>query len=138
MLVIEKFPEANTRAVTKAVEDALNQMRPGLSGIQIDTSLYRPAHVPADGAAQSRLVGAGRPAARRSALLTGFTLSWRTALTSLVALLCSLVTAALVLYLRGATFNLMVLAGFAIALAIVIDDAVVGRRRDPAAAAGAS
>ena len=43
MLVIEKFPEANTRAVTKAVEDALNQMRPGLSGIQIDTSLYRPA-----------------------------------------------------------------------------------------------
>jgi Cu/Ag efflux pump CusA len=43
MLVIEKFPEANTRAVTKAVEEALNQMRPGLSGIQIDTSLYRPA-----------------------------------------------------------------------------------------------
>jgi Cu/Ag efflux pump CusA len=36
MLVIEKFPEANTHAVTKAVEDALNQMRPGLSGIQID------------------------------------------------------------------------------------------------------
>ena len=30
------------------------------------------------------------------------------------------------LYLRGTTFNLMVLAGFAIALAIVIDDAVVG------------
>ena len=125
MLVIEKFPEANTRAVTKAVEDALNQMRPGLSGIQIDTSLYRPATF-----LQTALHNLGWWALAGLllviALLTGFTLSWRTALTSLVALLCSLVTAALVLYLRGTTFNLMVLAGFAIALAIVIDDAVVG------------
>src|SRR5919204_5695986 len=34
MLVIEKFPEANTRAVTHTVEEALDEMRPGLSGIQ--------------------------------------------------------------------------------------------------------
>ena len=125
MVVIEKFPEANTRAVTKAVEDALNQMRPGLSGMQIDTSLYRPATF-----LQTALHNLGWWALAGLllviALLTGFTLSWRTTLTSLVALLCSLVTAALVLYLRGTTFNLMVLAGFAIALAIVIDDAVVG------------
>jgi Cu/Ag efflux pump CusA len=125
MLVIEKFPEANTRAVTKAVEDALNQMRPGLSGIQIDSSLYRPATF-----LQTALHNLGWRALAGlllvMALLFGFTLSWRTALTSLIALLCSLMTAALVLYLRGATFNLMVLAGLAIALAIVIDDAVVG------------
>jgi len=125
MLVIEKFPEANTRAVTKAVEDALNQMRPGLSGIQIDSSLYRPATF-----LQTALHNLGWRALAglllMAALLFGFTLSWRAALTSLVALLCSLMTAALVLYLRGATFNLMVLAGLAIALAIVIHDAVVG------------
>ena len=125
MLVVEKFPEANTRAVTKAIEDALNQMRPGLSGIRIDTSLYRPATF-----LQTALHNLGWRALAGlllvMALLFGFTLSWRTALTSLIALLCSLMTAALVLYLRGATFNLMVLAGLAIALAIVIDDAVVG------------
>ena len=82
MLVIEKFPEANTRAVTKAVEDALNQMRPGLSGIQIDTSLYRPATF-----LQTALHNLGWWALAGLllviALLTGFTLSWRTALTSL-------------------------------------------------------
>jgi Cu/Ag efflux pump CusA len=125
MLVVEKFPEANTRAVTKAIEDALNQMRPGLSGIRIDTSLYRPATF-----LQTALHNLGWRALAGlllvMALLFGFTLSWRTALTSLIAVLSSLMTAALVLYLRGATFNLMVLAGLAIALAIVIDDAVVG------------
>jgi len=125
MLVVEKFPEANTRAVTKAIEDALNQMRPGLSGIRIDASLYRPATF-----LQTALHNLGWRALAGlllvMALLFGFTLSWRTALTSLIAVLSSLMTAALVLYLRGATFNLMVLAGLAIALAIVIDDAVVG------------
>src|SRR6266542_2467634 len=35
MLVIQKFPGANTREVTRAVEAALEDMRPGLSGIAI-------------------------------------------------------------------------------------------------------
>src|SRR6266511_6430679 len=42
MLVIQKVPGANTREVTRAVEAALEDMRPGLSGIAIDTSLFRP------------------------------------------------------------------------------------------------
>ena len=42
-----------------------------------------------------------------------------------MAIALSLVAAALVLYLRGMTINTMVLAGFAIALAAIIDDAVV-------------
>jgi CzcA family heavy metal efflux pump len=125
MLVIEKFPEANTRAVTKAVEDAFDEMRPGLSGIQIDTSVYRPATF-----LQTALHNLGWWALAGLllvvALLAGLTLSWRTTLTSLVALLCSLMAAALVLYLRGTTFNVVVLAGLAIALANIIDDAVAG------------
>ena len=43
MLVIEKLPGANTLEVTKGVEDALDAMRPGLSGVRIDTTVYRPA-----------------------------------------------------------------------------------------------
>ncbi len=125
MLVIEKFPEANTREVTRAVEDALEQMKPGLSGIQIDTTVYRPATF-----LQTALHNLGWWALIGVllvlALLGAYSLSWRMALISLGSIICSLVAAAYVLYLRGVTFNLMVLAGLAIALAVVIDDAVVG------------
>src|SRR5207247_9920215 len=43
MLVVEKFPWANTQAVTKGVEHALAALRPGLSGLEMDSSLFRPA-----------------------------------------------------------------------------------------------
>ena len=43
MLVVEKFPEANTGEVTDGVEEALDSLRPGLSGLEVDTSLFRPA-----------------------------------------------------------------------------------------------
>ncbi|HET7073019.1 MAG TPA: efflux RND transporter permease subunit, partial [Mycobacterium sp.] len=43
MLVVEKAPGANTLEVTREVEDALQALRPGLGGIKIDTSVYRPA-----------------------------------------------------------------------------------------------
>jgi CzcA family heavy metal efflux pump len=125
MLVIEKFPEANTRAVTREVEDALEQMKPGLSGIQIDTTVYRPATF-LQTALHNLTWWALGGLLLVVVLLAGFTLSWRTALITLVSISCSLVAAAFVLYLLGTTFNLMVLAGLAIALAIVVDDAVVG------------
>jgi Cu/Ag efflux pump CusA len=54
-----------------------------------------------------------------------FLFGWRTALISLLAILVSLVVALLVLYLRGATLNALVLAGLVIALGVVIDEAVV-------------
>ena len=38
LLVVEKFPGANTLEVTKGVEDALEELRPGLTGIRTDTS----------------------------------------------------------------------------------------------------
>ena len=37
MLVVEKFPWANTLDVTKGVEDALTALRPGSPGINIDS-----------------------------------------------------------------------------------------------------
>lgn len=43
MLVVERFPEANVRDVSGEVEDALRAMQPGLAGIQIDTTVFRPA-----------------------------------------------------------------------------------------------
>ena len=39
MLVVERFPDANTADVTEGVEDALRALAPGLAGITVDTSI---------------------------------------------------------------------------------------------------
>jgi multidrug efflux pump subunit AcrB len=44
ILVIEKFPGANTLEVTSGVEKALADLQPGLQGMEIDTSLFRAAN----------------------------------------------------------------------------------------------
>jgi CzcA family heavy metal efflux pump len=125
MLVIEKFPGANTVEVTKGVEDALEKLKPGLSGMQTDTSVFRPATFIED--AVDNLTLAIVIAAILLALaLAAFLLQWRTVLIALVTIPVSLVAAALVLDAMGETFNAISFAGLAVALAVVIDDAVVG------------
>ena len=42
-MVVEKFPWANTLDVTRGVDQALDQMRPGLPGIHMDNHIFRPA-----------------------------------------------------------------------------------------------
>src|ERR687890_492805 len=59
-------------------------------------------------------------------VLAIFLFSWRTTLISLVTIPLSLVAAALVLYLRGETFNPIAFAGLAVTIPLIIDDAVVG------------
>jgi Cu/Ag efflux pump CusA len=124
MLVIQKFPGANTREVTKAVEQALDEMTPGLSGVTIDSTVYRPASY-IDSALHSLALRAALGLALMIFVLGVYLFSWRLALVSLVALLTSLIAAAYVLYLGGVTFNVMILAGLTAALGVVIADSVV-------------
>jgi Cu/Ag efflux pump CusA len=125
VMVVQKFPEANTREVTQAVENALHAMAPGLTGISIDTTVYRPATF-----IDSALHNLGRAALVSLVLvvlLVGFLLlSWRAALVALATIPVSLIAAAYVLYLSGATFNVMVAVGLVAALGAVVDDVVVG------------
>ena len=58
-------------------------------------------------------------------MLCAFLYAWRTALISVVAIPLSLIAAGLVLNLRGATINTMILAGFVIALGDIVDDAII-------------
>jgi Cu/Ag efflux pump CusA len=43
LMVVDKFPGANTLDVTHDVQDALNELKPGLAGMQVDSSFFRPA-----------------------------------------------------------------------------------------------
>src|SRR5512144_1680325 len=124
MLIVEKLPWANTLDVTRGVEAALDEMRPGLPGIAIDSEIFRPATFIED--AISNLSRAMIIGALLMILMLGlFLYSWRTALISVVAIPVSLLAALLVLNLWGATINTMILAGFVIALGDIVDDAII-------------
>ena len=124
LMVIEKFPGANTLGVTRGVEDALADLQPGLQGMQIDTSVFRPANY-----IESAIENLGLLLLIGFVLialvLLAFTFQWRTVLISLVAIPLSLIAALMILYLTGSSFNMMLLAGLVLALVVVIDDAVV-------------
>jgi CzcA family heavy metal efflux pump len=124
LLVIQRFPGTNQLAVTRTVERALDDMKPGLTGIDFDTGVYRPASYvekSIDNLKLALLVGLGLLAL----LLAALFFRWRTALVALVVIPLSLVTASLVLWAFGSTMNVIVLTGLAAALMLVIDDAVV-------------
>ncbi|MEY2477803.1 MAG: hypothetical protein QOG87_3118 [Actinomycetota bacterium] len=124
MLIVEKLPWANTLDVTKGVEAAIAEMEPGLPGMEIDTSIFRPAtfvELSLDNLTEALLLGSLLVVL----VLALFLFSWRSALISLITIPLSLTASALVLYWRGTTINTMVLAGFVIALGAVVDDAIV-------------
>ena len=124
LLIVEKFPWANTLQVTRGVEEALAAMRPGLPGIAIDSTIFRPADFIET--AIGNLTNALLLGCILVVLVLGaFLFEWRTALISLAAIPLSLMAGALVLYLQGATINTMILAGFVIAVGVVVDDAII-------------
>jgi CzcA family heavy metal efflux pump len=124
LLIVEKHPWANTLAVTRGVEAAMEQMRPALGEIQFDTTIFRPATF-----IQHALDNLGRSMVIGCVLvllvLVLFLADWRSALISALAIPLSVTAAVMVLYWRGETVNTMVLAGLVIALGEVVDDAII-------------
>ena len=124
LLIVEKYPWGNTLDVTRGVEAALTEMQPGLPGIRFDTHVFRAANfieTSLHNLTMSLLIGALLVVF----VLGAFLFEWRTALISVTSIPLSLVAAALVLEARGETVNVMVLAGFVIALGVVVDDAII-------------
>jgi CzcA family heavy metal efflux pump len=124
MLIVEKLPWANTLEVTRGIEAALEELKPGLPGIEIDSKIFRPATYIE--ASLSNLTQAMWIACLLVVVVLAlFLWEWRVALISCTAIPLSLVTAGLVLYMRGTAINTMVLAGLVIALGAVVDDAII-------------
>lgn len=125
LLVVERFPGTSISQVTRRVEQALDAMRPGLPGIEIDTNIFRAASFVET--ARAHLVsGLGIGLALLLVVLIGAYLrNLRTALIGILAITLSLTAAWLVLSAFGARLNMMVVAGLVMALAVVIDDSIV-------------
>ena len=134
---------ANTLATTLKVEAALAELRPSIEaqGITIYPSLHRPANFIETALAGIRLdllIGAGLIAF----VLLVFLRDLRVAFIAFASIPLSLLAALIVLDRTGQTINTMTLGGLAVALGVVIDDAIVGvenivrRLRDAPAGSG--
>ena len=121
LLVVEKFPDTNTAAVTRGIDETLHGLQPGLQGVTVDTGVYRQESFIQD--AVGSLGVAMLVTLLLVAAMFGLVFrSWRTALISLIAIPLSLIAAALLLSLRGGGLNTMVLAGMILALTVIIGD----------------
>src|SRR6266545_760231 len=106
MLIVEKLPWGNNLDVTRGVEAAIDQMRPGLPGMEIDTTIFRPAtfvETAIDNLSRALLIGS----LLVILILIFFLFEWRSAIISAVAIPLSL------------------LAGLVISVGVVVDDAII-------------
>ena len=117
---------ANTDAVTQAIENALQELKPTLEKEQVTLheGLFRPANfieTAIEGVRSDILIGS----ILVIAILFLFLFNARTAFISATAIPLSLLTAIVVLSYFKIGLNIMVLGGLAIALGEVVDDAII-------------
>jgi CzcA family heavy metal efflux pump len=118
---------ANTLEATRAVEAALNQLAPALKakGVTVHPALHRPANfitTALSGISEDLAIGAVLIAL----VLFLFLRDLRTVVIAFVSIPLALLTAVVVLDRLGASINTMTLGGLAVALGVVVDDAVIG------------
>ncbi len=112
--------------VTASLERAVEELRPllGREGVEINPRLFRPANFIEAALGNIRadvLIGS----ALVLAVLVLFLFNARTALISAVAIPLSLLAAIIVCHQLGIGLNIMAIAGLAIALGEVVDDAII-------------
>lgn len=136
VVMVDRFPGADPVAVARDVEAALRSMAPGMTGITVDTSTYRPDAFLGEALRRTGLLAA--IGLLLLALVIALLAGWRSMVVVLMALPTSLLAAVWVLHLRGAPLTSMTLLGLLAGLALVVDDSVrVTRNAAASATSGA-
>jgi CzcA family heavy metal efflux pump len=127
MLSLASQYGANTLTATLAVEKALADLAPALKkqGITLYPGLHRPANF-IERALQDLKQSLTIAAVLILAVLYLFLRDFRAALIAFTAIPLSLLAAVAVLRHMGLTLNTMTLGGFAVALGVLVDDAIIG------------
>jgi CzcA family heavy metal efflux pump len=124
ILSIDKSPGFDTLRLTEAIEKALTELKPSLpQGVEVEL-LFR------QGDFISHAIGNLKEAIRDGAIMVTvvlflFLLNFRTTFITLTAMPLSFVTAMLVFKWFGVSVNSMTLGGLAVAIGMVVDDAIV-------------
>jgi CzcA family heavy metal efflux pump len=126
LLAISSQYDANTLEGTRALESALAEMLPRLEarGIDVYPAIHRPATF------IERALGNLTKTLAIGALLIAIVLyaflrDWRSALIAFMAIPLSLLAAVVVLNHFDVALNTLTLGGFAVALGVLVDDAVI-------------
>ncbi|MEY4576496.1 MAG: hypothetical protein RL701_1199 [Pseudomonadota bacterium] len=124
LLIVEKQRDGNTLEITRDVDAALAALAPALHGVEVDASIFRPASF-IERALHNLGEAIGIGCVLVIAVLFLFLWDARTALVSVTALPLSLFAATTVLTALGYSIDTMVIAGLALALGEVVDDAII-------------
>ncbi len=127
MLALTGQYGANTLTTTKAVEQALAALEPALNrqGITVYSGLHRPANF-IERALRNLQESLLIAAVLILVVLYLFLRDFRAAMIAFTAIPLSLLAAVAVLRHMGLTLNTMTLGGFAVALGVLVDDAIIG------------
>jgi CzcA family heavy metal efflux pump len=125
LMVSEQFG-ADTLEVTRAAERALEGLRPRLQaqGVELAADVFRPANfieTATRNVKESLLIGAGLVVL----VVALFLANWRASAIALAAIPLSLLAAVAVMVERGVSLNTMTLGGLAIAIGLLVDDAII-------------
>ena len=125
VLTIGKQPQADTRALTAKIQQAIDELRPSLpADIVLDASVFQ----------QRTFIDLGvrnvMEALRDGAILIVivlflFLLNFRTTFITLTAIPLSIIITGLVFKVFGLSINVMTLGGLAVAMGELVDDAIV-------------
>ncbi len=126
VLAITKQPGIDTRALTKAIDERLARIGPGLpKGLVLDADIFRQSQFIE--ASVTNVIHALRDGAILVVIvLILFLVNVRATLITLAALPLSILSTFIVFKLLGQSVNTMTLGGIAIGVGELVDDAVVG------------
>jgi Cu/Ag efflux pump CusA len=124
LVLIEKFPGANTLDVTRKIEEKLTELKPGLNGIKIDTTIFRPAGFVEMIIRNFSMASAAGFTLLILALLF-FMRSFRAVFICLITIAVSFSLAICILNFLGATINIMVLMGFMMSMVVLTDEVMM-------------
>ncbi len=125
VLSIQKAPGTNTLALTDAVDEALDAAEAGLpSGVELNRHIFRQSDF--INLSLDNVLTVARDAAIIVAIVLGlFLLNVRTTLITLTAIPLAVALGLLVLWGWGESINVMTLGGLAVAIGVVVDDAII-------------
>ena len=112
-------------ALTKRVDELLDQIEPGLpAGIELNRQVFRQADF-INRSVDNVVTTLYEATIIVTVILVLFLMNVRTTLITLTALPVSLGAALLVMWASGMSINVMTLGGLAVAIGILVDDAII-------------
>jgi len=126
IMAISKQPSADTRDLTRRIDQTLAQLRPSLPpDLTINANLFRQSHF-IENAIENVIEALRDGSILVVIVLVLFLLNVRTTAITLTAIPLSLLTTFLVFKILGESINTMTAGGIAVAIGQLVDDAIVG------------